>query len=292
MSITLSKVCCFLLLFIAGFMAIITTKAQYPFQEELMDSLHFPAAILLIYCITMVFNKVTQQYFCIFLALSMLVILEIIQPHFGRSAQWQDVLNGLLGVLLFSVWKYFGCVAKLILLSTCLILSSVNLINAVYVYFHTQQNMPSLMYKTHVVTHYGWHPIADSNVKQTSNDNNEIQLSVRLTKDRWQGVYWQNPWLDFSKSHEICFSARASEKSTIQLRIDDVESHDYKSRYNNTIHVTEYWQHFCLEILNINDLNQRPLDKKRIRQLYFFSKAVSDTDKQPWFSLANVRIIE
>lgn len=283
---------CLLLLAITAVIALGVTKHIYPFQAELMDSLHFPAAILLIYCTTYMLRRYNSRSLPIFIAFAVIIALEIIQPFFGRSAQLRDIIHGVLGITVFVLWPFGKPPFRIMMLLTGFVISSQNLLGTLLLKTQTVLQMPSIMVKPNAFTAYGWQKINDSRIMPILNSKGELRLSALLLSARWQGVMWQNPWGDLSTSKELCFSGRASSAVNLQIRIDDVHSHNYQSRFNHTVTLTNYWQEFCFDISNIKDLQHRALDKKRILSVYFFSKATADMEPTPWFALANVKIMQ
>ena len=193
---------CLLLLAVTAVLALGVTKHIYPFQAELMDSLHFPAAILLIYCTTYMLRRYNSRLLPIFITFAVVITLEIIQPYFGRSAQLRDIIHGALGITVFVLWPFSKPPFRIVMLLTGFVISSQNLLGTLLLKSQTTLRMPSIMVKPNAFTAYGWQKINDSRIMPVLNSQGELRLSALLLPDRWQGVMWQNPWVDLSKSKE------------------------------------------------------------------------------------------
>ena len=282
---------CALLLSITATLAITAPTKAYPFQAEVMDSLHFPSAILLMYFLTLILDKPNTRYLRVILALAAIITLEIIQPFFGRSAQWQDILHGILGVTLFLLWHHLSPLWRTLTIMLFVSISSQNLFNAVLYRYQLQHGLPSIMIKGFTNSPYGWRAIATSHAEQTIVNGTQLQWSVLLQNDKWQGVQWHNPWLDLSKIRELCFTARASDEVSLSIRIDDNQSTNYYSRYNSVVALSQGWQTYCIDMTTLHDMHRRQLDKSKLHYVYFFSKADASGAAISWFTLANVKMI-
>ena len=289
---TIGLIASYLMLSIVVILAITTPINTYPFQAELMDSLHFPAAILLMYCLAQMLDKPNMRHLRVTLAVASIIALEIIQPFFGRTAQWQDILHGVLGVAFFSLWPHQSVFGRALTAVMFFAITSQNLISALVYRYQLQHDLPLISGKAFNHTLYGWHPIGTSLAQQTFVNHTQLQWSVLLQNDTWQGVYWHNPWLDLGRIKEICFIARSSDEIALSIRIDDIKSTDYYNRFNSVVRLSRDWQTYCIDMTMLRDMQQRTLDKSQLRYVYFFSKAVTNGSQQSWFTIANVKMKE
>jgi hypothetical protein len=157
--------------------------------------------------------------------------------------------------------------------------------------FQTQAKLaaPNMMVKSFVPTAFGWHPIGESQLQTHPVSTSQFQLAVALKPQQWQGVQWLNPDLDLTPVKEMCFSARASTALQLMIRIDDRDSYHYQSRFNTSVKINNAWQRFCIDLTELKDLEQRPIDKKNIVVIYFFSQPVAK-NQTGWFALADVSL--
>ena len=295
-----------------------------------MDALHLPAAVLLMYWLSLFAgdqhrnadlqqlntspsyatrlrcrNQFTAQLASITtlsaklfwarlwqptVAVLVLVVIEVIQGMIGRSGQWSDLWHGSLGILLFLSGRHLRWLGRVVLSLICILIASRDLFG----YWLYQQQLhftaPRLMTKPLLSSPFGWQPIAGSSIRQQVDVDGQQRLTVIVRGARYQGLEWRNPQLDFSAVTELCFSAISSQPMTLSLRIDDWKASDYNSRYNSTVAIGPNWQRYCLDISQLRSPSRRTLDKSALTSFYWFSKN-SETDLASHsFTLANLTI--
>lgn len=280
---------CLMLLCAAGAVGFSQLSWQWVFLPELMDALHLPSAMLLMYCLNHWFGRYHRPNALFAVAISVLLLIEVIQPYVGRHGEWNDLLHGCVGVLLVRYWVKIQRFWRLLLVIAALLLSGRELLSAFAFQAYAKSALPNLMINPFLPTTFGWQAIAGSEFETQQTASSQLQFAVALQMPRWQGVFWRNPGLDFTLVQEMCFSARASSPLHLQIRIDDNDSYHYQSRLNTTVKLHNGWQRFCIDVSQIKDMQQRLLDKKNINTIYFFSQPASG-NQGDWFALADVAL--
>lgn len=259
------------------------------FSRELSDALHFPAAMLLLRWLQLCFGQRIPALTLCAIAVIGLAVLEWLQAHVGRAAQWQDFWHGCLGLTLMHFWATLPKLLRYVLLLAGILYGGRELFATQLHYWQLQQSTPLLTTSPWLATSYGWQPIPGSSIERIVNPDRQLQFIVQLTPRQWQGMQWLNPGLDLASSEELCFSAMGSGLGNLQIRIDDGASVDYASRFHSSVRLYAQWQRFCVDLRTLTDLDKRPMDKQKMVAIYWFSKPQGPA-LQAWFALANVTV--
>lgn len=262
-------------------------SAHWRFVPLLTDALHTPAAAVLLLILQLWLRRYLRRQLILMVAFLLLVGIEVLQPLAGRAAEWHDVFNGMLGLALVWYWHHLSWLRRIISTGCALLLGAYGLISALLVQAQLKAALPDLMEWPLLDTAYGWQALPQSALLKQRLAQNKLQLTTRLSGQRWQGVVWQNPALDLTGIREMCFSARASQVLSLQIRIDDNSSYHYASRFDTSVQLQPGWQRFCLDLSSLTDKSQRQMDKSRLNQMYFFAKSPT---RDGWFNLAQVQL--
>lgn len=263
------------------------TDSYSPFMGAITDALHVPAAIVLALCLQLWLAPLQRPWLAWSLGIAVLLLLEVVQPWFGRSAELSDIGNGLLGLGWVALCKHMRWHWRAVLLLLLLALGSRTLLSQLYTRLQIQNALPQLMVPIQLQHKFGWQAIGNSPLQRTITPEQSLQVAIALSAEQWQGAVWYNPALDLHEKRELCFSARAHQPMRLQLRFDDAASTDYQSRFHSAVALQPTWQRFCVNIQQLRTPQNRPIELSVLHSIYFFAK---DPTPNAWFSLAQVEL--
>ena len=279
-----------------------------------MDTSHmvlFAAISLSIYK-TLQYSKkffLSSSILTIVISFTLIILIEIIQPIIDRTRSIEDVLFGMIGVLISVFWcKYSPRITKFthkIIFAASLVMVSIiagnNALLEWYAVYWRDQNMPVLgTFENNIETKL-WLAYGGSENKKTTahrikinnKTNNKIQsyaLRITTVPGQWSGVVYHAGDLDWSIFQVLSFDIFNPEDAyNLGMRIDDSgPSNEYGQRYNRKIEVKNGWNTFRIPLEEIeNNVSDGDFNSQQIRKLLIFAGA---DDPERRFYLDNVRL--
>jgi len=241
--------------FMAPILAVLFLLAMVPIQESryqdilnlIMDVLHFPSAVLLTIFLVLLFQLLFQSqtiFPALTTALLLLVIIELVQPIFGRTSDVSDFILGGFGVVYGVVWSFQrsrrrarnGVIKFIILL--LFILYSILQMYIASLYFN---NKPRGFNFEQPFALSQWRNLNHIQKPALKIENNVQQGEGRLVQGRpinyqWSGMTYQNSLgIDLSdiKAMTLDYFHNGDQPTKLRLRIDDSKQQTFRaeSRY-------------------------------------------------------------
>jgi hypothetical protein len=239
----------------------------YPFKfgyhdvviKRFEDALHLPIFLLLAvffrFSLTEIlkWNSVLAAVVATAAAASTAYLVESIQPLTGRSGSWIDLRNGILGILVFTIWEILltkrpKAIAYILTGITFLATFYITLKPAIAAYDlrRSQREMfPVLVDFSRTEILMLWGPSDTEKIKaellleRTRNADTETSwLRIRTTPGHFSGAEFDAYGFDWSgySTLNLELDNRESEPLELNIRLDDCgDSTAFKDRYNGTL---------------------------------------------------------
>lgn len=274
-----------------------------------MDMGHFFAfGLLVIFCLAVLRTHTSDKLaylIAIVFTSSLVLLIELIQPWFGRTAALGDVLTSYLGIItcisIYHVWrnpfkKRWLKWGHIIVVACIVIAIASPAITAWYSIFWRIQQGPMLGNFEKNVELQFWRPnqVGKNAARITLSDDVAYtgyhSLKIMAGNTRWSGVTYYAENENWQPYRTLSFHIyNPGEKLTVSMRIDDNgDTEHYTGRFNKSFVVQQGWQKISIPIEEIaHGPKKRIMNMRAITQVLFF---ISINNKTRIFYLDNVHL--
>lgn len=250
------------------------------------DAMHLPAGILLFFILRFLSQKWPflrrQTLWILLVSLGIIVAVEMIQPYFQRERSANDVVVGLIGVLL-GIGFSQGRRLLQTLMGLCFVCVSLYLGYPIYSVLMAMQWQNSHFPIIADFRQPRLAPFIESaSVNQLRYQANTLGLVpyyLRLTPDAkvaWPGINLYLNHQDWRAYQNLCFTARSDKATELLLRLDDVDSVNHATRYTRALPISEAWQTHCLTLSELKTPSGRGLHLNDMTHLILFLHTGTD----------------
>lgn len=296
---------------------IIVVMALFPFPRDIyshalrasMNAGHFFGFGILAWFIFKVLCRIGRGKYAYFVAaaatLVLVLLIEFIQPWFGRTASWHDVYLSLLGIATLLcidyIWQaknqfhWIKRISSLLGLTIALTVLYPAMIAWYGVIWHWQQ-FPQLGDFENKSELQFWRPNEvgkNASRIRISNDYaklGEYSLQINAGKTRWSGVSYYAENANWSEFEFLSLHIYNPEKTFyLVVRIDDNADTTYlHDRFNRSYKILPGWQHIRIPLSEIqHSPRNRKMNMHAIRQMILF---ISSSQPTRTFYLDNVHL--
>ncbi len=235
--------------------------------------------------------------------LSVLFMLVIVQPYFGRTASWADIRLGLLGMFValsgMVVWRSISSRLLKLTYTLLLVLTVAWVVEPVWNEWHAlwlrQQQFPVLGDFEGKREELLWMSNRP-NTQVSLSDKHVVSglgsLKVEMNKGLWNGVRYvagEQDWREYKTLTMMFYNPGAA--FNINIRIDDrLHTYpQYSDRYNGRFLIGKGATRLSISLAKISDgPKSRSLDLARIKQMILF---LGKNEKRRLFYLDHVRLM-